>query len=218
MSSDWSFIPLRRLCSQLVSAWVSATSSSHQLLQSISLFSSMSVCARVCVVTLSSPSPLFPLQNSQPTLLSTPIPPFLTYSYTVFFSHTRTHSWINTHTLLPHEAQQQPDVSESLEKVTSVCVCVCVFNAAASLQQISASLGTEHNRTGREGRSRFTTAESGILHKVMIAWSHVKMLCNDICYSNTHCYRQMVKFGVVWVRLVGCRCLILMLWHTCFGI
>lgn len=104
-----------------------------------SAYSAARVCVRVfvrvcvCVVTLSSPSPLFPLQNSQPTLLSTPIPPFLTYSYTVFFSHTRTHSWINTHTLLPHEAQQQPDVSESLEKVTSVRVCVCVCFQCSSV-------------------------------------------------------------------------------------
>ena len=84
------------------------------------------MCVCVCVWSPFPPPPLFFLyKTASPP--SFPLPsPLSSLTHTLCFSLTCTHSWINTHTLLPHEAQQQPDVCESLEKVTSVCVYVCV--------------------------------------------------------------------------------------------
>lgn len=150
-----------------------------------SAYSAARVCVRVFVRVCVCGHPFLPLpsfsstkQPAHPPFHSHPPFPHLLIRC-VFLSHT--HTLLNKHSHTP--ATWGPAAAWCVwvtgESYIGACMCVCVFNAAASLQQISASLGTEHNRTRREGRSRFTAAESGILHKVMIAWSHVKMLFND---------------------------------------
>ncbi len=166
------------------------------------------VCACVC---LSSPFPLFPLQNSRPSLLSTPIPPSLTHSHSVLVSHM--HTLVDKHSHTP--ATRGPAVAwcvwVSGESYTSVfvCVCVCVINAAASLQQISASLGIQRERGDIEvHHSWIRDSSQGNNSLISSCWCVLMISC--------HCDTHWCQDGKVWfgfVRLVSCRRLIQELWQ-----